>query len=106
MVHAVLVRETYDLWLSNNKPTFLLKFKILGNTRLLCITTFHVVDVLFIPFLDLGQHWPGDSAHKHTYTHHVTRVDMILILRHRACRRHSQKRLRGPGSFMANLGLD
>ena len=72
MVHAVLVRETYDLWLSNNKPAFLLKFKILGNTRLLCTTTFQIVDALSILFLEVGQHWPGDSAHKHMHTHHAT----------------------------------
>ena len=92
--------------IKNNKPTFLLKLKILGNTRLLCITTVHVVDVLSILFLEVGQHWPCDSAHKHIHTAFTTRVDMVMVLRTRACRRHSQKCLRGPESFIVNLGLD
>ena len=47
----------------------LLKFEILGTTRLLCITPFHVlVDVLSRLFLEVGQHWPGDSQHKHIHT--------------------------------------
>ena len=68
MVHAVLMRETYDLSLSSNKPSFLLKFKMLGNTRLLCITVFHVVDVLSISFLEVGRSTGQVMARRSTYT--------------------------------------
>ena len=61
---------------------FFSSLTILGNTRLLCITRFHVVDVLPILYQQVGQHWPGGSVHK---PHHVTRADMIMTLRHRAC---------------------